>query len=44
MQQQLTIQDVVDQLEQLLLRIILRTLFRLRDQLDSLDRENEMKF
>jgi hypothetical protein len=44
MQQQLTIQDVVNQLEQLLLRIILRALFRLRDQLDRIDRENEMKF
>jgi hypothetical protein len=44
MQQQPTIQDVVDQLEQLLIRIMLAVLFRLTDQVAGFISEDEVKF
>ena len=44
MEQQPTIQDVADQLEQLLLRIMLAVLSQLRDEIAGFDSENKIKF
>jgi hypothetical protein len=46
MQQQPTIQDVADQLEKLLVRIMLAVLFRLTDEIAGFnsDSEDEVKF
>jgi hypothetical protein len=46
MQQQPTIKDVADQLEQLLIRIMLAVLFRLTDEIAGFnsDSEDEVKF
>ena len=44
MEQQPSIQDVADQLEQLLLKIMLKVLSQLRDQIAEFNHEDEMKF
>jgi hypothetical protein len=44
MEQQPTIQDVADQLEQLLLRIMLAVLSQLRDEIAGLNDQDETKF
>lgn len=43
MEQQPTIQDVADQFEQLLIRIMLSVLFRLRDEAAGFSREDEIE-
>ncbi len=42
--EQPTIQNVVDQFEQLLIRIMLSVLFRLQDEISGLNRKNDVKF
>ena len=44
MDQQPTIQDVADQLEQLLLRIMLAVISQLRDEIAGFNEKDEMKF
>jgi Rod binding domain-containing protein len=44
MQQQPTIQDVADQLEQLLIRIMLAVLRRLTDEIAGFNSEDDVKF
>jgi hypothetical protein len=44
MDQQPTIQDVADQLEQLLLRIMLAVLSQLRDEIAGFNEKDEIKF
>lgn len=44
MEQQPTIKDVADQLEQLLLRIMLAVLSQLRDEIAGFKKEDEIKF
>ena len=44
MEQQPTVQDITDMIEQLVIKIILSVLSRLKDEISYLDKKDEIKF
>lgn len=44
MEQQPTMQDITDQLEQLIIKIILSVLIRVKEEIRYLDKKDEIKF